>query len=105
MYTPHFDWPLGILIQDTRSLELRVVILPNGSAAWSVLDGVTDEDDADQAWAQHVASIATPPLTPTERVVSIREFGHAATSREPTAAELPCPRCQVPLLWQCTGIS
>jgi hypothetical protein len=104
MYMMHGSWSFDVLVQDRVSFALRIICVPNGEEALRVLEGVT-ESAGDRVWAEHVATIADPPLAPTERVVPISEFMGAAVKSQPTAAELPCPSCRMPLHWHFTGIS
>lgn len=52
MYLPHGSWPFGVLVRDTSSLALRVVVVPNGREAAPVLDAAAG-DDADPAWTAY----------------------------------------------------
>lgn len=99
MYLPPGDQPCAVLVQDQRSLSLRVITCPNVRDADPL-----PEAEAIRAWAQRVAVFADPPLAPTERVVSIAEYMAAAIHTEPTGAELPCPSCRSHLYWHCTGL-
>ena len=104
MYLSHFDWPFGVLVQDRESFRLRVVEVPDGDAALRLLDGVPAAEP-ESVWAAIVAGIADPPLTPTERVVPVREFFGLALGPVPMAGEFLCPECRSPLYWRGTGIS
>ena len=88
-------------MSDGETIEEAIA---NGREALRVLDDVP-EADGERVWATHVAGIADPKLTATERVVAISEFMDAAVHSKPTAAGLLCPGCRSPLHWQFTGIS
>jgi hypothetical protein len=104
MWMWHHVWGFRALVQDRASLELRTVEVPDNEVFYR-REGRSEEERQRERDA-YIAAVIDDQLRPGERHVPSDEFARfASEGGEPTATDLPCPRCGALLLWRHTGIS
>ena len=99
MWSYHHHSGLWILLQDTKTKELRTVNVPDRDG---LRDPSLSDDDLDALFEQDIDTIFQANATSSEILIDVPKIATAPID-EPNVLE--CPQCNARMYWRQTGIS
>ena len=99
MWSYHHHSALWILLQDTKTKELRTVNAPDREG---LRDRSLSDDERDALFEQDVSTTFQTNATNSEILIDVPKIA-LAPNDEPNVLE--CPQCNAKMYWRHTGIS